>query len=960
MGVQDLSRVSAVAELERIGWKYTFTSDDQELKLCCPACKEKNPSCSLNVEKNVWKCHAAGCSKSGDLVTFLAYALESTRVVILQDLAQRYNLDLTSFVDRKVIEKYHNAIWDAAPFLKELRDRGLSDDSIRQHRLGFHAGRITIPIFDNVGHVVNVRRYLPGAPGNEKMKNLRGHGRISLYPADQLKYDTVIICGGEVKAIAVAQRLNSKGIGAVSTTAGEGSWHSEFSKLFKKKKVFVCFDIDEAGRVATDAIAARVFNEAANVKTIVLPLDEKTYPKGDINDYFGLEKASIDDFLKLMKSAEDWKPPNLMEVSTIEQVRELALADCTKAEHSGRRITVKGIISTLDTTPYIIPKSVRCDCDRNQPFCSLCPIYAIAPKNKNERFIEVTLNNESPAMLEMINAGKAAQKDALRQGLRIPPCKSVTFQPIDYYNVEDVRISPQLDITTQSSEQRLLPAYVVSHGLEMNVTYQFSGRVYPHPRTQQAVMLLSSAKPTEDALSKYRPSGDNLVELRKLQPDEWTLESLDKKLDDIYSDLEANVTRIFKRRNLHVAIDLAFHSVLLLKFDSRLEKGWSEILIVGDSAQGKTETSKQLMSFYRLGEKVECKNATVAGLLGGVQQLGSRWFVTWGVIPTHDRRLVVLEELKGASPEVIGSLTDMRSSGIAEIPKIERRRTHARTRLIALSNPRLDMPVAAYNYGVEAVRELIGSPEDIRRFDLALVLSSAQIDPRELNKLAKFRPEVKHEFTNDLCRRCILWAWTRQPDQVHFDDDATDLILKEATRLCEKYTDVIPLVDRGSMRLKLARLSAAIAARSFSTDDDDVLIIRECHVQFIVRFIDDTYSNPVFGYADFSYAYLSTKKLRNADYLKGKLLAAPFPKDLIEQLLHTDEIELRDICDWCNWERGESTELLSLLVRKHALKRVGRGYRKNAEFIKLLKELMTSDALKKTERPGHVESSEEF
>ncbi len=959
MGVQDLSRVSAVAELERIGWAYTFTSDDQELKLCCPACKEKNPSCSLNVEKNVWKCHAAGCGKSGDIVTFLAHALKSTRIVILQDLTKRYELKLTPFVDRKLIEKYHDAIWNAIPFLKELRNRGLSDDCIRKYRLGFHTGRVTIPIFDESGHVINVRRYLPGAPSNEKMKSLKGHGRINLYPTGQLIYNTVIICGGEIKALAVAERLNEKDIGAVSTTGGEGSWKPEFSRLFKGKEVFICFDVDEAGQTATDAIAARVFNEAISVKTIELPLDTKTYPKGDVNDYFGCENATPDDFLALMESAKEWKPRDLIEISSLEQAHELALADCTKAEYSGRRITVKGIISTLDTTPYIIPKRVRCDCDRNQDFCSLCPVLPMIPK-PGDRFVEMTLNKESPAILEMVNAGKAAQKDALRQGLRIPPCKSIEFKTLDYYNVEDVRISPQLDITTQSSEQRLLPAYVMSHGLEMNVTYQFTGRAYPHPRTQQAVLLLSEAKPTEDALSKYRPSGENLIELRKLQPNEWTLESLNEKLDDIYSDLEANVTRIFKRRDLHIAIDLAFHSVLLLKFDSRLEKGWSEILIVGDSAQGKTETSKQLMNFYRLGEKVECKNATVAGLLGGVQQLGSRWFVTWGVIPTHDRRLVVLEELKGASPEVIGSLTDMRSSGVAEIPKIERRRTHARTRLIALSNPRFDMPISAYNYGVEAIRELIGSPEDIRRFDYALVLSSLQIDPRELNKLSKFRPEVKHTFTNDMCRRCILWAWTRQPDQVCFDEKATELILEEATRLCEKYTDVIPLVDRGSMRLKLARLSAAIAARSFSTDDDDILIIRECHVQFIAQFIDDTYSDPVFGYADFSYAYLSTKKLRGVDHLKGKILAAPFAKDLIEQLLHTDEIELRDICDWCNWERGESMELLSLLVRKHALKRVSRGYRKNAEFIELLKELMISDALKKTERPGYIESSEEF
>ena len=73
----------------------------------------------------------------------------------------------------------------------------------------------------------------------------------------------------------------------------------------------------------------------------------------------------------------------------------------------------------------------------------------------------------------------------------------------------------------------------------------------------------------------------------------------------------------------------------------------------------------RLMDHYKLGARHECKNATSAGLLGGLQQLGSRWFVSWGIIPMHDKRLVVLEEIKGTPIEVLAKLTDMRSSGIA-------------------------------------------------------------------------------------------------------------------------------------------------------------------------------------------------------------------------------------------------------------------------------------------------------
>ena len=235
---------------------------------------------------------------------------------------------------------------------------------------------------------------------------------------------------------------------------------------------------------------------------------------------------------------------------------------------------------------------------------------------------------------------------------------------------------------------------------------------------------------------------------------------------------------------------------------------------------------------------MECKNATVAGLLGGLQQMGNRWFVTWGVIPTHDKRLVVLEELKGTSVEVISKLTDMRSSGVAEIPKIEKRRTHARTRLIALSNPRSDRPLSSYNFGIESIKELIGGLEDVRRFDFALLVSNTEIDAATLNKLQQYRPAGNQIFDAESCRRLILWAWTREPSQIQYGSGAYEQILSEATRLCSIFTESIPLVDRGSMRLKLARLSASLACRTFSCDDTlENVIIRECHVEYISKLL---------------------------------------------------------------------------------------------------------------------------
>lgn len=950
---QELGAVNVLLELDRMGWAYEFTGDD-EVKCRCPVHADKSPSCALSTTKKLFKCHTAGCGATGDFVSFMAFATKGTRAAILEYIRKEYSVESVKTIDPSVVEKFHARIWTAGPLLNELRVRGLNDDDIRKYRLGLDDGnRIAIPIYNESGACVNIRRYRPGAPGADKMRNTRGMGKIRLYPIEQLDFDTIVITGGECKAIVIAHHMNADGIGAICCTGGEDNWEAAFSHKFKDKKVFICYDIDEEGKQGANKIAARVRTFASWVGVMHLDLDIDKHPHGDANDYFGVELKKAEDFRVLMDNTTEWVPKSVDVIEQDEERTALRLGEITQAKFAKKMVTTKAVITALDETPYLIPRDVAVECDRNQANCAHCPVYAYEP---GDSYTVLTINRTSPAILELVNAGKKTKRDAIREGLRIPPCKSCVFHERTHFNVQDVRLSPQLEITNRSSDGLVLPALIVSHGLEANNGYELTGRVFPHPRSQQAVFLVGESVPSEDALDTYEPTADELVELSCFQPSAWTVEGIQEKLDSLYEDLSANVTRIFDRQELHTFIDLAYHSPLLIPFDGRVEKGWTEVLVVGDSAQGKSEATRRLMEHYGLGEKVEVKNASVAGLLGGLAQMGNnRWMVQWGIIPRHDRRIVILEELKGASTETIGRLTDMRSSGVAEIDKIEKRRTHARTRLVALSNPRSDQPLASYSYGVEAVRELIGSPEDLRRFDAVLVLSASQVNAARLNTLSTNRPSVEHVHVSDLCKRCVLWSWTRKESQVSFDRDTEALILEETMRLCTKFVDVIPIVDRGSVRYKIARLSASLACRTASFGDTvfDVRV-RPCHASFITNILDKMYSDPSFGYAQFSEAYRSTRKLTGERDIRAKVLSTPFPTDFVEQMLHTEELEVRDIADWTGWDRQESNDLMSFLVRKHALIRDKRSYRKNPAFIDLLRALITSGDLAKVERPAHI------
>ena len=938
----DSATINVLAEMERMGYAFDWAGDS-ELKCICPFHNASSASCHVNVEKRLFRCFSASCGKTGDFITFMARVLKTTRAVVVADLSTRYTMEVAKVISVDVVERAHQRLPAAGPLMKSLADRAVTMVDIRKYRLGEDGGRITIPISNASGDFVNIRKYLPGAPGRTKMRNTKGHGQIRLYPIEQLNFDTVLLCGGEIKAIVAAAHLNRHGIGAITATAGEGNWDASFTPLFTGKTVYVCMDVDVGGVKAAQEHCKRLSRVVGWIGLVELPLDLDKYPNGDINDYVASGKS----LKRLLKGVEEWCLPSQVTLEDAEPI-DYDLIAATHARTAGKRLRVSAVVSTMDTAPYIIPKELKVVCEQDQKECSVCA--AFGPDGT------FTLHVESSAILEMVAATKACQREALMSGLGIPAyCKVCDFEIISYYNVEDTRVSPRLEITSRSTDRVMQPAVCIGPGVELNESYSFVGRMYPHPKTQLATLLISSYEPTEDALSTYECK--DLDALLAFRPDNWTVEAIAEKLASIYEDLEANVTRIYQRRDLHLAVDLAYHSPLLLQFDGRTVKGWAEVLILGDSAQGKTETAINLQKHYGLGEKVECKNASVAGLLGGLQQLGSRWFVSWGVIPTHDKRLVILEELKGASPEVISKLTDMRSSGVAEIPKIEKRRTHARTRLIALSNPRGNLQLRAYNFGVEAIKELVGGLEDVRRFDFTLLVSSSDIDPSNLNRLQRERPQVAPRYEGGICRSLILWTWTRDAEQVVFEDVATQLVLKEATALSNEFTDMIPLIDRGSTRYKLARLAASLAARTFSTGEtSDTLLVRVCHVEYIVAMIRRIYNSDVFGYRDYTEAIRITQVLLDPEAIKTKLGQTPFPKDFCKQLLHTQKLDLQDLQDGCAWDRQEALQLLSFFVRKHALQRDGRGYRKTPSFITLLKELIDGNEL--TDRPSFI--PEEF
>jgi hypothetical protein len=215
--------------------------------------------------------------------------------------------------------------------------------------------------------------------------------------------------------------------------------------------------------------------------------------------------------------------------------------------------------------------------------------------------------------------------------------------------------------------------------------------------------------------------------------------------------------------------------------------------------------------------------------------------------------LVILDEVSGMQDKnIIEQMSAVRSSGKAQVSKIVSQETFARTRTIWISNPVDGRPIQATNNGaIDAIQKLITNPEDIARFDLAIVAAQLDVESSVINSASP--PRAPHLATRELSSALVTWAWSRRPDQIHWGKGVERHVLTRAEEVGARYIADPPLVQPENIRIKLARLSVAVAARLFSHDGtgEGVVVLRE-HVDAAVALLDLVYGKRWFGYADHS------------------------------------------------------------------------------------------------------------
>ena len=633
-----------------------------------------------------------------------------------------------------------------------------------------------------------------------------------------------------------------------------------------------------------------------------------------------------------------------------EEIPTVHLSEATKGCYIDTVVRTPVHVAALAGHPFDLPVKGKILCNP-QPEAKIC---VNCPNLEGKGGMGWVMNAEEYLVLQMINVNENQRKGAIKKKCGIPEkCFRHRIKIDEHSNVEEIQIIPMVDfaqvymedshkdedIAVRSARHVVRRGFHLGHGLTANKKYMMEGSVFAHPKDQRVCFLSDKFEPAQNDIDQFEMSPELYQQLLTFQR---RGESVEQKLIDIHRDLTANVHQIGGRFDLSIAIDLCYHSVIGFKFGGKpINKGWFELLIMGDTATGKTTMVERLMQHYGLGELIAGEDSKRTGLVYASIQMQGQWILRWGKIPQNDRRLLIIDEFAGIPGEEVAKMTQLRSEGRARGGGVNADyETFARTRLILLTNPRNNRgKLAGFNYGIQAIRDLFDENQDTRRVDLAIIAAKGEV-PTELVNKRWDKVVYPHRYTSDLCRNLVLWAWSREPHNVEWTADAEDLVGKWANRLGQTYECDISLAEEADLRLKIARISAAVAARLFSTDGEaKKVIVTDDHVDFAARFMDRAYRKPSMAYFEYARRY---KKDNNFTEKRTSEITATMESfddydKVISTLLDVDLITKPTLTDMVNFEQDELKRLWKFMVGGRLIRRSTKGYRKSPAFTEFLR-----------------------
>ena len=742
-----------------------------------------------------------------------------------------------------------NLISQCPDLIKLLEtELGLDSCTLEMFNVGwdFDQHRFTFPIFNQWGHLINIRYYKAPSQRSEatkfKIVNHKGYGSpASLFPLDLIEkkplHGKKLYWMKAERDVMLAWQL---GIFAFCNTGGEDCDSKPFMSYLKRLgcQIVLCGDNDSAGEKA-------IAKKKETLKGAKIPFSCVTIPgtQKDFSDWIILESKTATDFLALPET-EGIAPPIVLAtskaISLPKGFEDLTLTPL-EGEYDvaaiGRRpellnsaIKVKGVVAARVDRTYSIPIVYELNGKLFRlPICRELLQFVASSDKTIQKIMAGITNSKTP----------------------------VTFR--SYITVIEVEIIPVL-VPGQDAVYVNQKCFYFGEKLECNLPYNLMVIPTSAINTQETVGLIYEAVPIANTLDSITLTDHDQEVLanRFSFPPETKGEELYIRLTDLALEIANKHTLVYNRIDLHILQMLTWCSPIQFDFhcDGK-QRGWMNSLIVGDTETGKSKIANALRDLFASGAFISSENCSFVGLIGGAIKCASGMFMLrWGKIPLYNRQLVVIEELSGLTTEQIANMSDVRSSGVARLDKGGLSgETSAKTRLICISNVRRKhSSMSDFSSGVKAVQELIGQSEDISRFDLILSVTRNEVSNDIINRNRMSESNVLYDDEEkSLFRKLGKFIWSLKADQIEVTDAAYDAALRATMDMSKIYHPSVPIFNAGSGRFKIARIACAIACLQFSWDKQKgKIIVRESHIVAAVHFLKKCYNKPSLGYGKYS------------------------------------------------------------------------------------------------------------
>lgn len=448
-------------------------------------------------------------------------------------------------------------------------------------------------------------------------------------------------------------------------------------------------------------------------------------------------------------------------------------------------------------------------------------------------------------ILSIVHVSENMKLAAIQRMFRLP--KNAAVKPASFYTVYRLNVRQPVRrlhgggkvFDEHEKEYKSYEVYIVSErplDLPPASNVILTGKPVPNPWNQMTSFIAYDVKKVDEVQNF---SIEKLDMLKKV----FEGKTVGERVEWILSNFE-RFSKIVKRRNLALAGLLTFFTPLYVEVDGVVRRGWGITVIVGDTTTGKSETVRNLILLLKAGLMVTAETASAAGLAGAaVSSEAGAWFVDWGFLVLQDRRLLAVDGFHRLNPYDIASFAESERTGVVSISKAAKGSAYARTRQIRIANAvdpeagrSVTKPLSGFLYRVQALSTFMDAVS-VARTDLAVFSSS---DDVRIEEICVSKTESHDPLLENL-GDALRWCWSGKAEPV-FSPDAVEELVKASTELYRRfYVKDIPLVNE-DIKWKIARLSAALAFMTLSTEDYSTVTVSKEHVEYIASFVNQEYS----------------------------------------------------------------------------------------------------------------------